>query len=69
MPRCHILRRAAQLVGNDYALRLMLKVPMSDLRDWLDGRANPPVRVFLQAVDIIEARAADQAGTPDPLPV
>jgi hypothetical protein len=57
MPRCHVLRRAADIVG-DRQLRSMLKVSMNDLRDWLAGRANPPAHVFLQAVDIIDAHAA-----------
>lgn len=43
------------MVGDRHALRLMLKVPMNDLYDWLAGHANPPVHVFLQAVDIIDA--------------
>ncbi len=34
---------------------------MNDLSDWLAGYANPPVHVFLQAVDIIEAHAEAQA--------
>lgn len=57
MPRCEILRRAAEIVGDLEALRLMLKVPMSDLSNWLAGNANPPVHVFLRSVDIIYADA------------
>lgn len=59
-PRCQILRRAAELVGGPHALRTMLKVPMSNLNDWLAARSNPPAHVFLRAVDIIEAHAASQ---------
>lgn len=38
---------------------------MNDLQDWLAGNVNPPVHVFLKAVDIIDAQAgrhAAQAG-------
>ena len=34
---------------------------MNDLYDWLAGHANPPVHVFLKAVDIIEAHAGRHA--------
>jgi len=62
MPRCHILRRAAYLVGDRHALRRMLRVSMNDLYDWLAGYANPLTHVFLQAVDVIDAHASRQAG-------
>lgn len=62
MSRCEILRQAAHIVGDRHALRLMLKVPMNDLYDWLAGHARPPVHVFLKAVDIIDAHADRQAG-------
>ena len=63
MPRCEILRRAAQIVGDRHVLRRMLRVPMNDLRDWLEGNANPPVHVFLKAVDIIDAHAGRHAAS------
>jgi hypothetical protein len=40
----------------------MLKVPESDLSNWLAGNANPPVHVFLCSVDIIYADA-DRRGS------
>ena len=61
MPRCEILRRAAQIVGDLHALRRMLRVSMNDLQDWLAGNVNPPVHVFLKAVDIIDAQAGRHA--------
>jgi hypothetical protein len=63
MPRCQILRRAAQLIGDRSSLRSLLNVSMSDLHGWLAGRANPPTQVFLQAVDIIEAHSSDGGRT------
>lgn len=59
-PRCQVLLRAAELVGDRRALRHMLQVSMSDLCDWLAARSSPPDHVFLKTVDIIEAHAPAQ---------
>jgi DNA-binding transcriptional regulator YdaS (Cro superfamily) len=47
------LRRAAQIVGDDAALARALGVTPADLQLWLAGRAQPPMDVFLLAVDIV----------------
>ena len=54
-PRGEAVRRAALIVNDMHRLRMLLDVPMSDLRDWLAGRADPPIDVFLKAVGLIDA--------------
>lgn len=49
------LRRAADILGGKHRLRAALHVPMSQLERWLDGVGEPPMDVFLKAVDIISA--------------
>jgi hypothetical protein len=53
--RCEAVRRAARLVNDTHQLRILLGVALHDLRDWLEGRGNPPIPVFLKAVDLIDA--------------
>ena len=49
------LRRAADILGGKDQLRAALRVPLSRLERWLDGTDEPPMEVFLKAVDIISA--------------
>ena len=58
------LRRAADILGGKDQLRAALHVPMTSLEQWLDGRAVPPMDVFLKAVDIISSPTASY--TPPP---
>jgi len=52
--RCEAVRRAAAVVDNLYYLGALLNASIEELHGWLAGRGNPPVKVFLKAVDIIE---------------
>lgn len=47
------LQRAATVLGGKEPLRARLRVPMKELEDWLDGAQAVPLRVFLQAVDLV----------------
>lgn len=47
------LRKAAELVGSMEKLARRLQVPSADLIEWMNGKAEPPGWVFLQAVDLI----------------
>jgi len=60
------LVRAAQIVGGETELALRLKVTPSHLHLWLRGLADPPLHVFLLAVDIVVEY--DQSATPTPPP-
>lgn len=48
-----VLHRACQIVGGIEKLAARLRVPAVMLFRWLDGEAEPPTPVFLQAVDIV----------------
>ena len=61
------LRRAAEILGGKDKLRAALRVPMSSLDQWLDGKVAPPMDVFLKAVDIISSPSGNY--TPPPASV
>lgn len=54
-PRCEAVRRASHIIDDPQRLGELLGVAMEDLGRWLEGRGNPPVPVFLKAVDLIDA--------------
>lgn len=47
------LHRACVIVGGQGRLAAQLKVPDETLRAWLDGVDDPPLEVFLAAVEIL----------------
>jgi hypothetical protein len=47
------LRRAMELLGGERKLASYLRVPSSDLREWLAGHEDPPLPFFLAAVDVV----------------
>ena len=52
--RREALHRAYGVVGADLErLRCVLEVPRKALSDWLAGRAEVPLPIFLRAVDVI----------------
>jgi len=51
------LQRAADILGGKEPLRAALRVPMVRLDEWLAGHSEPPMDIFLRAVDIISAPA------------
>jgi hypothetical protein len=48
-----VLHRACQVVGGVEALAARLRVPTTSLYRWLEGESEPPVAVFLKAVDLV----------------
>ena len=51
--RHRTLQAALQKVGGVNPLARRLRVPVADLRLWLQGGDQPPTAVFLVAVDIV----------------
>src|SRR5436190_18385576 len=51
------LTRAAEILGGRDKLRDLLHVPMRALDKWLDGTEEPPMDIFLKAVDVISGRS------------
>lgn len=47
------LKQAGVILGGEKALARHLRVPLGDLRRWLEGSEEPPRQVFLRAVDVV----------------
>lgn len=62
------LRKAAELLGGVSKLSRRLRVPSSELIEWMDDKAEPPGWVFLKAVDILleETLPPAESEPPDP---
>jgi hypothetical protein len=52
------LRKAAEIIGGRAKLCRHLRVPMSELEQWIDDKAVPPIAIFLRAVDVVVADTA-----------
>ena len=57
------LHRACEVLGSLEALSRQLNVPAPTLARWIGGLEQPPLDVFLKAVDIVLLAAAPRAGT------
>jgi hypothetical protein len=55
------LHRACQILGGAQQLAEHLKVPAEDLQRWMEGHEEPPLELFLAAVDVVLLHA-DSAG-------
>ena len=47
------LSRAARAVGGEARLAAALRVPLRNLRRWLQGSAYPPTRIYQKALDLL----------------
>jgi hypothetical protein len=56
------LQRACEIVGGLEPLARQLRVAPGDLACWIDGRARPPMDVFLAAVDVVLLHAERSRG-------
>src|SRR5258706_3558722 len=65
------LRKAAELIGGQAKLCRHLRVPATELQNWLDDKSVPPMGIFLRAVDVIIEETpppADSGGAQPPAP-
>ena len=66
MPSPNVVRRtlqkAAEVAGGEKALARRLRVPLAELGKWIAGNGQPPMAIFLRAVDLVLEEA------PRPLP-
>jgi hypothetical protein len=62
------LHKAAEAVGGQKKLARLLRVPLIDLEKWIAGKDEPPMAVFLKAVDLVldetNPRGASEPGDP-----
>ena len=59
------LQKAADLIGGRDKLCRFLHVPAAELKKWIDDKAQPPIGVFLRAVDLIIEETPPPAGGDD----
>jgi hypothetical protein len=57
------LHRACEVLGGLDALSRHLGAPAATLTRWIDGAEQPPLEVFLLAVDVVLLGAEPGAGT------
>ena len=57
------LHRACEMLGGLDALSRHLGIPAAKLERWISGAEDPPLKVFLAAVDIVLLSAEPGSGT------
>lgn len=57
------LQRACEVLGGVQRLAEHLRVAPADLALWIEGRDQPPLEVFLAAVDIVLLDAERRSGS------
>jgi hypothetical protein len=57
------LQRACEVLGGIQPLSQHLRVAPGDLACWIDARAQPPMEVFLAAVDVVLLHAERSRGS------
>ena len=64
------LQKAAEAAGGQKKLARVLRVPLADLEKWLADKDEPPMAVFLKAVDMVldetTSSGAGEPGEPPP---
>ena len=61
-------QKAAELAGGPRKLAHELHVPLAELDRWLAGEAQPPLAIFLQAIDYVLDETAPPGGIRAPSP-
>jgi len=57
------LQRACEVLGGPPALAAHLHVDVAELERWIDARGQPPLDIFLAAVDIVVLHADRARGS------
>ncbi|HEY7238206.1 MAG TPA: hypothetical protein VH600_03495 [Burkholderiales bacterium] len=62
------LQKAADSTGGAKRLARLLRVPLGDLEKWIADKGEPPMAIFLKAVDLVLeepiARGPSEPGEP-----
>jgi len=62
------LQKAADSAGGQKKLARLLRVPLAELEKWIADKDEPPMAVFLKAVDLVlddtTSPGASEAGDP-----
>jgi hypothetical protein len=59
-------QKAVEILGGRKNLARALRVPLADLEKWLAGLKEPPIAIFLRAVDLVLDDTSRSAGTSEP---
>jgi hypothetical protein len=59
-------QKAAELAGGNKKLARLLRVPLAELEKWSAGAAEPPLPVFLKAIDLVLDETAPPGGLSEP---
>ena len=63
------LQKAADSAGGHKKLARILRVPLADLEKWIADKDEPPMAIFLKAVDLVlEETSSSGASEPGDLP-
>ncbi|HEY7664558.1 MAG TPA: hypothetical protein VH934_15675 [Xanthobacteraceae bacterium] len=57
------LQKAAESAGGAKKLARILRVPLVDLEKWIADKDEPPMAVFLKAVDLVLDETAPQGAS------
>ena len=64
------LQKAAEAAGGQKKLARVLRVPLAELEKWIADKDDPPMAVFLKAVDMVldetTLSGAGEPGEPPP---
>jgi len=60
------LQRAAETAGGQKKLARQLRVPLGELEKWIADKDEPPMAVFLKAVDLVLGETTSSGAGSDP---
>ena len=59
------LQKAAEAAGGQKKLARVLRVPLAELEKWIADKGEPPMAIFLKAVDLVlDETGSSGAGEP-----
>jgi hypothetical protein len=58
-------QKAAELAGGQKPLARKLRVPLGELQRWIAGTGEPPLAIFLKAVDLVLEETPSPAAASD----
>ena len=60
------LQKAAEAAGGQKKLAHLLRVPLGELEKWIADKDEPPMAVFLKAVDLVLDETTSSGAGSDP---
>ena len=60
------LQKAAETAGGQRKLARLLRVPLGELEKWIADKDEPPMAIFLKAVDLVLDETTSSGAGSDP---